>query len=144
MSRLALLAVISLPAVACTPSHDPVPLASMTRTSVELTTSKDSVVIDAGYTSPAVALSLRTKQLGSDGDPADCPTISGDASVTYDGLAMALVDEGGWDGSIDGQYCHDIAFALAQAPSRPGEISQLVIQRRQRDVDDRGQGSVDE
>jgi hypothetical protein len=129
MTRLLLIAA-TLPLAACfiTPDHDPVPLASMTRTSVALTASNDAPLIDPGSVTPTLAVQLDTSPIGNEGDPADCPTISSDATATFDGLPLTLDDAGGWDAPIDGgSQCHAIRWSLATAPAHPGQSSQLVI-----------------
>ena len=129
MSRL-LLTAMTLPLAACfvTPDHDPVPLASMTRTSVAVIASNDAPRIDPGTSSPAVTAQLDTSPVGDAGDPADCPTIASDATATFDGLPFTLDDAGGWDAPIDGtSACHAIRWSLATASARPGESSQMVI-----------------
>ncbi len=129
MTRLIVIAA-TLPLTACfvTPSHDPVPLAAMTRTTVELTASNDAALIEPGFPTAGVQVWFDTARAGSAGDPADCPTISSDATATFDGLAMTLDDAGGWDAPIDGtSWCHRISFSLGSVAARPGQVSQLVL-----------------
>jgi hypothetical protein len=111
-----------------TPAHDPIPLDQLTHTSVALQTSNSSRVIDGGYADPAVTVRFDT--IGDDAthSPSDCPTISDSAVVTFDGLPLQLLDEGGWDAPIDGgSECHAISLSLDSAPPRPGQLSQLQI-----------------
>ncbi len=128
MIRLLIAATLPLTACFLTPDHDPVPLASMTRTSVALTASNDAPLIDPGSVTPAIAVKLDTTPIGNEGDPADCPTISSDTTATFDGLPLTLDDEGGWDAPIDGgSVCHAIRYSLATASALPGQSSQLVF-----------------
>ena len=128
MSRL--LIVLTLPLSACflTPDHDPVPLASMTHTSVSLIASNDAPLIDPGSPSPALTVKLESPSVGNQGDPDDCPTIASDATATFAGLPLSLDDEGGWDAPIDGgSVCHAIQWSLASGPALAGMTSQLVF-----------------
>jgi hypothetical protein len=127
MTRL-IIAMLPLSACFITPDHDPVPLASMTRTKVSLIAANGAAMIDPGSPSQAIAVRLETAPIGSEGDPADCPTIASDAIATFDGLRLTVDDEGGWDAPIDGgSACHPIRLSLATAPAAPGQLSQLVI-----------------
>ena len=115
------LGLLLLGFAACTPPHEPVPLADQHRTTIQV---EPPNALGPGTLSLYFDTAVRSHP---GDDPTDCPSASNSLTVLVDNTPLALDDSGGWDAPIDGgSQCHHIRFSGAFTPNPTAGVISIL------------------